>query len=218
MVWTNPANAREARWVGDTLSGRACSDLVGAETRSESVFNYTNPRDRAGQLEIVEEHHFTERVRALQHEQTLNNLEYTLGRFPNHHQALYAMIRYATEAVFAQRAKREWERMYRGRESPPPECYLQRAMDFAPDDHQVRILTGLYYHRVDEYEKAQTAYKEAINMAPESAEAHYNYGLLLTDMERYDPAREHARTAYELGYPLEGLRRQLASAGYPLND
>jgi len=214
---TDPAHAREARWVGETLDGRSCSSLVGAEARA-NVFDYTDPHDRANHLEIVEQRHFTDTIRSLQHPNTLNNLEYTAGRFPNHHQALYAMIRYATETGFEERAEREWERSYRGRESQPPECYLQRAMHFAPDDYRVRILAGLYYHRVDEHKDARWAYEEAIAIAPESAEAHYNYGLLLTDMERFEAAREHARRAYELGYPLEGLRRRLASAGHPLAD
>ncbi len=218
MLWTSPAHARDARWVGETLNGRPCSSLAGAQTRSENVFDYTDPADRAQNLEIVEQYHFTESVRALEHPQTLNNLEYTLGRFPNHHQALYAMIRYATQATYAERAKREWERTYRGRESQPPECYLQRAMYFAPGDHRVRTLAGLYFHRVEEYDRAKAAYERALEMTSKSAEAHYNFGLLLTDMEQFDAARKHARRAYELGYPLEGLRRRLASAGHPLND
>lgn len=217
LVMTAPAHAREARWVGEALNGRACNDFIGAEPRA-NVFDYTDPHDRADQLEIVEQIHFTASIRRLQHPNTLNNLEYTLGRFPNHHRALYAMIRYATEAVFAQRAEQDWASMYRGRESQPPECYLQRAMDFARDDHRVRTLAGIYYHRVDEHERAREAYEQAISMDPDFALAHYSYGLLLTDMEHFEAAQDHARKAYELGYPLEGLRRRLASAGHPLDD
>lgn len=215
------AQAKQARWVGDTLQGRACSNFVGAETRA-NVFDYTDPRDRANHLGIVERVHFTERVRSLRggenQSHPLNDLEYTLGRFPNHHQALYAMIRYATEAAFAQEAKRAWSSMRRGEESLPPECYLQRASDFAPDDHRVRVLAGLYYHREGEYQAAAQAYESAIEMNPDSAEAHYNYGLMLADMERFSEAREHARRAYELGYPLQGLRQRLAAAGHPLSN
>jgi len=222
MLSMSSAHAREARWVGETLEGRPCSDFIGAETR-RGVSDYTDPHDRAEKLEIVEKAHFTERVRTLrggEHQNhPLNDLEYTIGRFPNHHQALYSMIRYATEAGFAEEAERAWTQTRRGGvESLPPECYLQRAMDFARDDHRVRILAGLYYHRVDEYERARTAYEDALAIAPESAEAHYNYGLLLTDMEEFEAAREHASRAYDLGYPLDGLRRRLASAGHPLSD
>lgn len=46
-----------------------------------------------------------------------------------------------------------------------------------------------------------------------SAEIHYTLGLVLFDMKQYEAAAEHARRAYDLGYPLPGLRRKLATAG-----
>lgn len=49
-----------------------------------------------------------------------------------------------------------------------------------------------------------------------SAEIHYFLGLVLLGMKEYAVAQEHARMAYEKGYPLPGLRDKLAAAGYPL--
>lgn len=50
----------------------------------------------------------------------------------------------------------------------------------------------------------------------QSPELQYFIGLVLCDMKDYATAREHARLAYKLGYPLPGLRDKLARAGYPL--
>jgi tetratricopeptide (TPR) repeat protein len=50
-----------------------------------------------------------------------------------------------------------------------------------------------------------------------SAEINYFLGLVLVDLKDYAAAREYARKAYTLGYPLPGLRDKLARAGYPLD-
>lgn len=50
----------------------------------------------------------------------------------------------------------------------------------------------------------------------QSAQLNYMLGLVLVDLGEFDAAREHARKAYELGYPLPGLRDRLARAGHPL--
>ena len=50
----------------------------------------------------------------------------------------------------------------------------------------------------------------------QSPELKYFLGLVLFDMKDFEGAKENARLAYELGYPLPGLRDKLARAGYPL--
>jgi tetratricopeptide (TPR) repeat protein len=49
-----------------------------------------------------------------------------------------------------------------------------------------------------------------------SAEIHNALGFAYLNAKDYEKARQHARKAYELGFPLPGLRDQLAAAGYPL--
>jgi tetratricopeptide (TPR) repeat protein len=49
-----------------------------------------------------------------------------------------------------------------------------------------------------------------------SAEIHNALGFAYLNAKDYERARQHAREAYELGFPLPGLRDQLAAAGYPL--
>lgn len=51
----------------------------------------------------------------------------------------------------------------------------------------------------------------------ESAEIQYFLGLALLKLKDFDNAKLHAKRAYELGYPLPGLRRKLAAAGHPLD-
>lgn len=50
-----------------------------------------------------------------------------------------------------------------------------------------------------------------------SPEIHYFLGLVYLKLKDLDDAAVHAKLAYELGYPLPGLRQQLEAAGQPLN-
>jgi tetratricopeptide (TPR) repeat protein len=50
----------------------------------------------------------------------------------------------------------------------------------------------------------------------QSAEIHNAIGFAYLNAKDYEKARQHARKAYELGFPLPGLRDKLADAGYPL--
>jgi tetratricopeptide (TPR) repeat protein len=51
-----------------------------------------------------------------------------------------------------------------------------------------------------------------------SAEIHNALGFSYLNSKEYEKAREHARQAYVLGFPLPGLRDRLAKAGYGLQD
>jgi len=50
-----------------------------------------------------------------------------------------------------------------------------------------------------------------------SVEINYFLGLVLLDLKEFPAAQAHARKAYDMGYPLPGLRDQLARAGHPLD-
>lgn len=192
---------------GVDLSGKPCTG--GAQ--GYGPYDYTNPAHQGGNLSIVESHHFTPRVEQLQGGKSsllLNDLDYTLRAFPNHHRALFALIRFFTEPGHTMAGA--------GKLGSQPECYLQRALRFKPDDGKVSLLYGLYLHKLGKLTEAEPYYRAAVKEMPRSAEAHYNLGLLLTDMKRFDDALPEARKAYQLGYPLSGLRRRLAQAGHPL--
>lgn len=54
-------------------------------------------------------------------------------------------------------------------------------------------------------------------MDGQNSEIHYQLGLVLVEMKDFPAAQTHARRAYELGYPLPGLRDRLAKVGHPVN-
>jgi Flp pilus assembly protein TadD len=94
-----------------------------------------------------------------------------------------------------------------------PECYFDRALRFKSTDSTVHMIYGYYLSKSGKPQEALQRYARALELSPDSAEAHYNVGLLYTDRKEYARAREHAKRAYELGFPLPGLRRKLERAG-----
>lgn len=189
-------------WPGESLEGVPC---VGG-LQGYGPYDYTNPRHRREYLPIVERAHFTPQVEKLikgNRGSLYEDIDYTLRAFPNHHRALYAMIRYQL------REKQRPKHFH-----TPAECYLQRALQFRPDDGNVHLLYGLYLHRMGHLQEARAKYEDTEQYQAESAQLHYNFGLLLVDLKEYEQAREHAKKAYAAGFMLPGLQRKLKNAGY----
>lgn len=188
IVCTNSAWSQEVA---------GCGNL----TNAYGPFDYTDPVDFQEKLPIVEIAHFTPEVEALIKgtSSTLpGDLDYTLRAFPNHHRALYAVARYWL------RPDSPKDTAYR-----TAECYLERALAFRPDDGMVHMIYGIFLHEQGKLPKALNAYNEAVALVPNSAEAHYNLGLLYIDLHDNPSARAEAIKAYQLGYPLQGLRNKL---------
>ena len=93
-------------------------------------------------------------------------------------------------------------------------CYFQRASWYVPDDANVLILNGIYRQKLGHDEMAEEYWKGALLIDSRAVEAHYNLGLLYFRLGDFSSSVEHARSAYELGYPLPGLKKKLAMAGY----
>jgi len=168
-------------------------------------FDYTNPIDVAQKIPVVELYHFNSDVENLIRGQTsvyiMEDLDYVLRAVPNHHRALYSVARYQLQSGTP-------DPRYRS-----AECYFDRAMRFRPGDATVRLVHGIYLARKGDKAAAMKEYEAALAIDPRSAEAHYNLGLLYLEMNDFERARAHAHKAYELGYPLQGLRRKLERAG-----
>jgi tetratricopeptide (TPR) repeat protein len=159
-----------------------------------------------GQRSIVEQHHFTPNIEALQsgNSGTIGNeLDYTLRAFPNHPRALAAMVRLG---------QKEKIRKPHGAQFTV-ECYLERATQFRPDDPNVQLVRGIYYTLQRKYELAINEFNAAIQQAPDNANAHYNLGLAYFENKQYAQATEQAKIAKTLGFPLDGLKNMLKSAG-----
>lgn len=131
----------------------------------------------------------------------LRHIDFLLQRWPNHYLALQALIRFERGG---------------GRASPtkPAVCYFELAHMFAPKDANVLILQGIYFHGQNDEEMTERSWQEALAIDPDSADAHYNLGLLYFNTERFDASLHHATAAYNAGYPLPGLRNKLRRAGH----
>lgn len=183
-------------------SGRAeVVSACGSLTNEEGPFDYRSAPPKT--LDLVQRYHFTESVAALQKGSSTiyigADISYTLRWFPNHPRALLAM------AELARREKKD----------PPTgspytvQCWFQRAIEFRPDDEQVRAIYGITLLRDGKRSLAIEQLRKALTLAPNDANAHYNLGLAYFDEKRYEEARVEAKAAYALGFPLPGLRDML---------
>jgi len=167
--------------------------------------DYTDPIDREG-LTVVEQFHFTPSVEGLIKGASGplgGDIGYTLDRFPNHHRALAAMMKLAL---------RDKNRKPHGAHYTI-DCYFERATRFRPNDARVRTLFGSYLLAVGQPDAAVEQLEQAATLEPSNPTAHYNLGLLYVQKKQYDKARASAHKAYEMGFPLPGLKNKLVAAG-----
>ena len=131
----------------------------------------------------------------------IDDLNFILERVPNHYPALQELIRYKLGGGDADRHR-------------PFICYFDMAQGFAPDDANVLVLKGMYLYKTGDNDRAEVHWQQALHIDPNSADAHYNLGLLYVERAQYQVALEHAVKAYSLGFPLPGLKNKLIQAGY----
>lgn len=169
-------------------------------------YDYTDPAHRGHDLHIVEINHFTPEVEGLiaGKSSTLGaDIDYTLRTFPNHHRALQAMIRLSQREKKATPAGAKFT----------VGCYFDRALRFKPDDPTVLMLHGMFLNTQGKLDDAIAQVEKANQLLPNDANINYNLGLLYFDKKDFVKSREHARTAYDLGFPLPGLKNKLTKAG-----
>lgn len=178
--------------------GGACGEL----NTANRLGDYVDPA-HADYLKVVQGGHFNSDVenlvRGLSTADPMGDIRYTLRRFPNHHRALNAMSRYYYLHLNS----------YLRDGYTSPDCYFGWAMQFRPNDGMVALLYAIHLHRGKRTDDALLQYQTAIELAPNSAEAHYNFGLLYVDIGDTTRARDQAISAYQLGYPLQGLKDRL---------
>lgn len=167
-------------------------------------FDYRSQKDK---LEIVERFHFTPEVESLQKgistSKVGGDISYVLRAFPNHHRALMSMVKLAAKEKTSQPAGATYSL----------DCWFDRANRFAPDDGMVKVIHGLYLLNTGKNEQAVTRLEEGARLAGDNPNVHYNLGLAYMRVKRHDKALESAHRAYEMGFPLPGLREQLKRAG-----
>lgn len=189
----------------------AANAAVGAE-QCGSLLNAVGPYDyrtaSQAKRDLVEHFHFTEGVETLTAGQSsvgiAADIAYTLRAFPNHPRALLAM---------AKLAQRQHSERPRG-SAYTVSCWFDRAIRFRPDDGNVRLVFGVALMKGGQIAQAIEQLNMADKLLPRNANVHYNLGLAYFDTKDFDKSLEHAKLAYELGFPLPGLRQKLERAGH----
>ena len=167
-------------------------------------YDYTNAKNRE-RIALVERRHFTSYKNLIGNTGSIAaNFSYTLNAFPNHHPALIAMGKLSLR----EKTVRPLGATY------PVECYFDRAIRFKPGDGIVRMIYGNYLLKLGgRSDDAIEQYHEAVRLQPENANINYNIGLMYLKKKDYELAIVHAKKAYELGFPLLGLRNKLMKIG-----
>jgi tetratricopeptide (TPR) repeat protein len=187
----------------DLTAASYCGELqaVGAGAGGD----YTNSEYK-GNLKTVEAYHFTPNIENLRYGNSGalgGELSYTLMMFPNHHRAL---------AAFGKLSLRDKTLKPVGARYSV-ECFFDRAIRFKPSDGVVRMIYGDYLQKTGQTDKALEQLKEAVNLQPENPNINYNLGLFYMQKKDYEQAKIYAKKAYELGFPLPGLKNKLMEAG-----
>ena len=202
------------------LASSECGDPYKSQGRA-GPWDYSDPFSHSegsagggsswSRVYLVEIAHFQPSVERLQSAKTgtiMTSIDYTLGVFPNHHRALWTLIRYD---------KRLGGKLPNNFPSHYPitvECYFDRAFQFKPRDPKVHQLYGSYFHLNHNYKKALKYYLKAEKLSDNDSQLIYNIGLLYYDMENYAKAKEYAEKAIKLGFRVKGLKNKLIKNGH----
>ncbi len=186
-------------------SSAEVNDIVcGSLENHYGPYDYRSDKDKLG---IVETFHLTANVSNLSSAQSAStvcgDLDYTLRAFPNHHIALMAMTRLGEKEKLAKPRGAKFS----------VECYLQRAFRFRNDDTTVKMLYAAYLAKSGKKTEALAMLDEMVNAEEETANVYYNIGLIYFELKDYEKSLSYARRAYDLGFPLPGLRDKLKRAG-----
>jgi tetratricopeptide (TPR) repeat protein len=160
----------------------------------------------AGQLSIVENKHFNQRIENLLPGSTnpwADDISYTLRVFPNHHRALVTIQRLAEREKTDKPAYAQYSIA----------CYFDRAIRYKPDDLIVRMLFAEYLIKRSRNDEALQQLEFTAKMARDNPFTHYNVGLLFLNMKSYDRALTEAHRAMELGFTRTELKDGLVATG-----
>ncbi|MGS0754202.1 tetratricopeptide repeat protein [Roseateles sp. GG27B] len=159
-------------------------------------------------LSMVEGAHFKPEIEALLRGKTLDStpggdLGYTLHSIPNHHRALFAVMRYGEKLKTDRPRDLKFS----------VECYFERAVRFAPDDAIARMLFAQFLISKNRQPEAIQQLAFAENLAGENGFTHYNLGLIYFDAGAPEKALQKAHQAAALGFPRQDLEQKLRAAG-----
>ncbi|MCP5209252.1 MAG: tetratricopeptide repeat protein [Hahellaceae bacterium] len=210
-------------WSGNQLDGAPC---VG---KGQGFGPYDYVRAKSGQdpeyyqstrLWEIDRIHFGKGMTNMQSEPLTyqssrviaGEFDYTLRAFPTHIGALNAIAELELKRIESNKLAQKQSEVIRPFQTPP-ECYFIRAAVYKSDQANIPLLHAIYLHRLKKYNEAANYYEKSLAIEDENPEAHYNYGLVLIKLNRYDDAKEHAVKAYKQGHQLSGLKSLLQEKG-----
>ena len=89
------------------------------------------------------------------------------------------------------------------------ECYMERAIRYAPDDPIVRIVYATFLAKKKREPEALGQLDHASMLANNAGFTHYNVGLVLFDLKQYDKALLSAHRALANGFTRPDLGAKL---------
>jgi tetratricopeptide (TPR) repeat protein len=189
-------------------SGSGWADELPPECGSlANAFGPFDYRTNIDKRPTVENFHFNSDVEQLRRGLSTSgpgqDLNYTLRAFPNHHRALMSLIRLSVKEKSVKPSGTGYS----------VECFLRRAETFRPDDMMVKVIYGIPLLNQGRNAQAIAKLEEARDSGTDSPNVYYNLGLAYMDAGHYDKALASAHKAYQMGFPLPGLRDKLKRAG-----
>ena len=115
----------------------------------------------------------------------MGDIHYTLSAWPNHHRALKSAVDFRLQHP-------KWPEKSRGL---PAECYLQRAINYSPNDGTPYLLFGILLHKMKQYEAALQAYENADRLIPNDMMIKYNMALTMVKLKKYKEAQATRKRA-----------------------
>ena len=175
--------------------------------RADKYIPESTYKSHTALLGIVEGAHFTPEVETLIRGKTSAypgpDMSYTLRAFPNHHRAIISMVSLGEKS---------------GQSKPlgsayTVECWFQRAMNFAPDDHIVRLIFASYLAKHARRSEAEQQLAYVASLTENNPFTYRNLGLIYFEMGAYDKALLYAQKANALGLNIANLQEQLKRVG-----
>jgi tetratricopeptide (TPR) repeat protein len=91
---------------------------------------------------------------------------------------------------------------------------LQSIIELQPKSDVLYSATAVLQRKLGRLDEAKETLLRGFKASDgASAEINYNLGLILLELGDLDGAARHAELAYDLGYPLPGLRAKLQRLG-----
>lgn len=203
IMQSSLASSSEAGQVTATVSALNCGGLDVLSSPVDYRLKDSTDALRWG-IADVNRNHYDPAVNRIRHGEistrVLDDLNFLLVHWPNHYPGLQALIEFHSRGGSTEK--------YR-----PIECYFELARRFVTNDTDVLILYGIYRYRSNDADHAESLWRQALQIAPDAADAHYNLGLLYFDRRNYAESLKHALHAYGAGYPLPGLKEKLQRVG-----